>query len=85
MAQPVLKLSQEKIAASCGVSKKTVNKVLAAAREKNLVWPLPASYTDAVIEVILFPAEESSPVSPSKSMPDYDYIRKELLRNGVNK
>ena len=84
LAQPILQLSQEKIAASCGVSKKTVNKVLAAAKEKELAWPLPASYTDAVIEGILFPREEESS-SPSKRMPDYDYIRKELLRNGVNK
>ena len=84
LAQPILQLSQEKIAASCGDSKKTVNKVLAAAKEKELAWPLPASYTDAVIEGILFPREEESS-SPSKRMPDYDYIRKELLRNGVNK
>ena len=77
LAQPILQLSQEKIAASCGVSKKTVNKVFAAAKEKELAWPLPASYTDAVIEGILFPREEESS-SPSKRMP-------ELLRNGVNK
>lgn len=85
LAQPSLHLSQEKIAAGCGVSKKTVNKVLAAARDKNLTWPLPASYTDAVIEGILFPPEEDGNVSPSKRMPDFEHIRKELLRNGVNK
>lgn len=83
LAQPLLQLSQEKIAASCGVSKKTVNKVLAAAKDKDLAWPLPASYTDAVIEGILFPSEEGN--SSPKRMPDYEYIRKELLRNGVNK
>ena len=33
-------LSQMNIAASCGVSKKTVNKVLKAAREKGISWPL---------------------------------------------
>ena len=65
-AQPLLHLSQEKIAASCGVSKKTVNKVLAAAKSKNLAWPLPASYTDAVIEGILFPPEkEAIPLLPN--------------------
>ena len=36
LAQPSLLLSQEKIAASCGISKKTVNKVLKAAREHKL-------------------------------------------------
>lgn len=55
LAQPELKLSQQKIAFSCGVSKKTVNKVLKAAREKNVSWPLPASYTDAFLEGLLFP------------------------------
>lgn len=42
LAQPELKLSQQKIALSCGVSKKTVSKVLKAANEKNVSWPLPA-------------------------------------------
>ncbi len=85
LAQPALMVSQEKIAAGCGVSKKTVNKVLAAARNKNLTWPLPTSYTDAVIEGILFPPKEGVPESPARRMPDFEYIRKELLRNGVNK
>ena len=35
-----LGLSQMNIAGSCGVSKKTVNKVLKAAKEKNIFWPL---------------------------------------------
>lgn len=35
-----LSLSQTNIALSCGVSKKTVNKVLKAAREKGISWPL---------------------------------------------
>lgn len=35
-----LNLSQTNIALSCGVSKKTVNKVLKAAREKGISWPL---------------------------------------------
>lgn len=37
-----LNLSQTNIALSCGVSKKTVNKVLKAAREQNISWPLNA-------------------------------------------
>ena len=35
-----LNLSQTNIALSCNASKTTVNKVLKAAREQNLVWPL---------------------------------------------
>ena len=35
-----LNLSQTNIALSCNASKTTVNKVLKAAKEQNLVWPL---------------------------------------------
>ena len=35
-----LNLSQINIALSCNASKTTVNKVLKAAREQSLVWPL---------------------------------------------
>ena len=38
LAQPELKLSQQKIAFSCGVSKKTVNKILKVSSEKNISW-----------------------------------------------
>ena len=57
LAQPVLKLSKQKIAFSCNVSRKTVNKVLKFASEKNISWPLPASYTDAFLEGLLFPGK----------------------------
>jgi transposase len=47
-----------------------------------LDWPLDVSVTDGILEQRLFPKEQ---VVSSKRMPDYEYIRKELLRNGVNK
>ena len=76
-------LSQMSIAVSCGASKKTVSKVLKAAREKGIAWPLDKSYTDAVLEQTLFPKEQQ-PHTPRR-MPDFAHIRKELQRNGVNK
>jgi len=76
-------LSQMAIAASCGVSKKSVSKTLKAAREKGVSWPLDKSYTDEVLERLLFP-KAALPASPRK-MPDFEYIRRELQRNGVNK
>ena len=85
LAQPELKLSQQKIAFSCGVSKKTVNKVLKAASEKNISWPLPASYTDAFLEGLLFPGKREQADASKRCMPNYEYVRKELLKNGVNK
>lgn len=78
-----LGFSQHKIIASCGVAQKTVVKVQKRARELNLTWPLDESMTDTELQKIMFSKESS--VSPNKHMPDYAYIRKELLRNGVSK
>ena len=80
-----LSLSQTNIALSCGVSKKTVNKVLKAAREKGISWPLGPNQTDSVIEQQLFPKKNNPESQSNRRMPDYTHIRKELLRNGVNK
>ena len=79
-----LGLSQQSIADSCGASKKTVNRVLKRAKEINLYWPLDENETDSVIAEKLFPAAPAK-ISSGKRMPDFDYIQKELLRNGVNK
>lgn len=78
-----LKLSQQDIASSCNVSKKTVNRVLKWAEELNIFWPLGDNETDDVIEGKLFPSAKQT--ASNKKMPDFDYIRKELLRNGVSK
>lgn len=79
-----LGLSQTNIALSCNASKTTVNKVLKAAREQNLSWPLDPKLADPVLVKLLFPDLKAKPTT-SKRMPDYEHIRKELLRNGVNK
>lgn len=79
-----LGLSQQNIADSCGVSKKTVNRVLRKAKEINISWPLDANDTDAVLAEKLFPSADK-PTASNKRMPDFAYIRKELLRNGVSK
>lgn len=50
-----LNLSQTNIALNCNVSKTTVNKVLKATREKDVVWPLEPNLTDTVLEKMLFP------------------------------
>lgn len=79
-----LSISQQSIANSCGVSKKTVNRVLKRAKELGIFWPLQENETDAILAEKLFPTE-AKPHPTNKQMPDYDYIRKELLRDGVNK
>ncbi len=41
-----LGISQDRIASSCNVSKKTVNRVLKRADELNVSWPLDENETD---------------------------------------
>lgn len=80
-----LGLSQSDIASSCNASKRTVNTVLSAAKRKNISWPLDNDQTNDVLSEQLHPSPESQETLQRKRMPDFDYIRKELLRNGVNK
>ena len=77
-----LGFSERNIATSCGVSRNTVAKVTKRAEELQLKWPLDFDMTDNVLDNIMFPKDKSA---TNKRMPDYNYIRKELLRNGVNK
>ena len=78
-----LGLSQRDIIHSINVSQKTIVKVQRRAQELKLSWPLDESLTDAALDKLMFP--KAAGASRSKRMPDYDYIQKELLRNGVNK
>lgn len=80
-----LNLSQTNIALSCNASKTTVNKVLKAAKAKNIAWPLDPKLTDDVLAKMLFPETAGNATASTKRMPDYAHIRRELLRNGVNK
>lgn len=78
-----LGFSQRDIMASCGVAQKTVVKVQKRAKELNLSWPLDDAMTDTELQRLMFSKENK--VSPNKRIPDYAYIHKELLRNGVSK
>ncbi len=76
-------LKTDEIVRACSVSNKTVIKVKKRAAELEISWPLGPDMTDEKLEAIMFP-KPPDPVS-TKRMPDFDYIRRELLRNGVNK
>lgn len=80
-----LGLSQSDIASSCNASKRTVSSVLKAAKRIGITWPLDNDQTNAVLSNQLFPSSDNPETLQNKRMPDFDYIRKELLRNGVNK
>lgn len=76
-----LGINQTGIANSCGCARKTVRNVLNRAKELDITWPLKADTTDADLEKILFPDKYIPSVE--RRYPDYDYIDKEMMRNGV--
>ena len=77
-----LGFSGQNIALSVSCSHNTVSKVLKCAEERRISWSLSDSMTDGDLEKLLSPSALA--VSP-KRMPDFAYIRKELLKNGVSK
>lgn len=80
-----LGFSDRAIATNCHVSRNTVAKVLSKAKELNISWPLEnTNMTDADLENLMFPKSITT-TSSDRRMPDYEHIRKELLRNGVTK
>ena len=60
-----LGLSQQSIADSCNVSKKTVNRVLKRAKELNISWPLDKSDTDAVLAEMCKFCSNGTPIPKS--------------------
>ena len=71
-----LGFSKRNIALSCSVSRNTVARVLKAAAEKSVSWPLDDSQTDKALETILFPKDKSKE-GTDRPLPDYEYIRKD--------
>ncbi len=78
-----LGFTQRNIMQSCGVAQKTVVRVLRRANELTITWPLDENMTDAVLEGMLFPKAEKD--ISTKRKPNFVYIHKELLKNGVSK
>lgn len=78
----VLGLSQRNIMQTLNVSQKTVVKVQRQTKEMNLSWLLDENLTDGELGKKMFSKESKR---TPKRIPDFDYTRKKLLRNGVNK
>lgn len=76
--------SQRNIAQSIPCSRNTVAKTLERAAALGISWPLSDGTTDAVLAKKLFATEDEKSQS-TKRMPNYEYIRKELLKNGVSR
>ena len=77
-----LGFSNRSIALSVPCSRNTVAKVLKRSQELDVSWPLEDTQTDEVLEGLLYPKQCDR---SQKRMPNYAYIHKELLRNGVSK
>lgn len=73
--------SQRSIALKVQSSRNTVSEVITAAKAAGISWPLSDDVTNADISEILFPGKHSS-ASPY-TMPDYEWIHRELARSGV--
>ena len=74
------KLSHEKIARACQLSKGAVSKYVSLAKAKGVTWPLAEDVDEVAIEALLFPAKEK----PERFVrPDCFQIHQELKRKGV--
>lgn len=74
------KLSNEKVARACGVSKGVVCKYLHLVAARGIAWPLPEGTDEAQLERLLFPATHK----PQRfAKPDYFQVHQELKRKGV--
>ena len=75
-----LGLNNTEIAASMGCSRNTVAGVLRRAEACGLAYPSLSEMSDKQIAETLFPSTASK---PTYKMPDYEYVHKELQKDGV--
>lgn len=74
------RLSHDKIARACGLSKGTVNNYVSATYAQGITWPLPDGVDEARLEALLFPTRQ-----PSGRLvePDHFQMHQALKRKGV--
>ncbi|MGH2507576.1 MAG: IS21 family transposase [Ktedonobacteraceae bacterium] len=75
-------LSTNRIASSLGIARSVVQECIRRARHEKLQWPLPEDLDDTALERLLYPR----PKATRKAVePDWEYIHRELRRNGVTR
>lgn len=79
---PGLEFSHRNIMASCGIAQKNCRQASKRTKELKLSWPLDESMTDIELQRLML--SNQNKVSPNRRMPDYAYIRKELLRMNIH-
>ena len=72
------------IALSVPCSRNTASRTVKLADEAGLKWQAACNMTDGEIEKLLF-ANSNNPQETDRAMPDFEYMRKELQKNGVTK
>lgn len=77
-----LGFSERNIALSCSCSRNTVSRVVKRASELSVEWKEYNKKTNLEWQKLLFATQKES---QSKRLPNYAYIRNELLKNGVSK
>ena len=75
-----LGLNNTEIASSCRCARNTVAATLQRAANCSLQWPLPEEMSDKQLSERLFPSSTSKPVY---KMPDYEWVHREMQKNGV--
>ena len=75
--------SDRAIARSTGVARSTVSDYVGRAAAAGLVWPLPATLSDAALEALLFVGTGIAPGTRRKAEPDWAALHRELRRPGV--
>ena len=72
------------IALSVPCSRNTASRTVKLADEAGLKWQAACNMTDGEIEKLLF-ANSNNPQETDRAMLDFEYMRKELQKNGVTK
>ena len=75
-----LGLNKTEIASNCRCARNTVAATLQRAANCGLQWPLPEEMSDKQLSECLFPPSTSKPVY---KMPDYEWVHREMQKNGV--
>ena len=75
-----LRLNKTQIAEALKCSRTTIIQVLKQADLKGIGYPLPSNMGDKALAELLYPPKNNK---IKYKMPDYDYVYKEMQRNGV--
>ncbi len=77
-------VSEREIGRTLGIARSTVRDALERARTAGIAWPVPAEWTDDILEPRLFARGGIKPGRRRHAEPDWAALSRELKRPGVN-